>query len=63
MRAMITSTAKINAGLAVSVFGWIVIASAMRNPGTQLALWNLGTLIIGFGLLVGGLCMMIWAEP
>jgi hypothetical protein len=59
---MITSTAKMNAGLAVSVFGWIVMAFAMRNPGTRLALLDLGTLVIGFGLLIGGLCMMIWAE-
>ena len=62
MQATISSAAKTNIGLAVSVFGWIVMAFAMRNPGTQLALLNLGTLVIGFGLLISGLCMMIWAE-
>ena len=62
MQTMNSSTAKMNAGLAVSVFGWIVMAFAMRNLGTQLALLDLGTLLAGFGLLIGGLCMMIWAE-
>ena len=62
MRATITSTAKTNISLAVSILGWIVMAFAIRHPGMQLALLDLGTLLAGFGLFVGGLCMMIWAE-
>jgi hypothetical protein len=42
--------------------GWIVMARAIRHPGMQLALWDLGTLLAGFGLTVGGLLLMIWAE-
>jgi hypothetical protein len=62
MRATITSTTKTNISLAVSILGWIVMAFAIRHPGMQLALLDLGTLLAGFGLFVGGLCMMIWAE-
>jgi hypothetical protein len=62
MRATITSTAKTNISLAVSILGWIVMAFAIRHPGMQLALLDLSTLLAGFGLFVGGLCMMIWAE-
>jgi hypothetical protein len=62
MQAMISSTAKTNIGLAVSIFGWIVMAFAIRHPGIQLALLDLGTLVAGFGLFVCGLLLMIWAE-
>ena len=62
MQTMNSSTAKMNAGLAVSVFGWIVMAFAIRHPGIQLALLDLGTLVAGFGLFIGGLLLMIWAE-
>ena len=62
MRAMIASVAKTNIGLAVSILGWIVIAFAIRHPGIQLALLDRGTLVAGFGLFIGGLLMMIWAE-
>jgi hypothetical protein len=59
---MIASAAKTNIGLAVSILGWIVMAFAIRHLGIQLALLDLGTLVIGFGLFVGGLLLMIWAE-
>ena len=62
MQATISSAAKANMGLAVSVFGWIVMAFAIRHPGIQLALLDLGTLVAGFGLFIGGLLLMIWAE-
>jgi hypothetical protein len=62
MRAMSSSAAKANIGLAVSIFGWIVMAFAIRHPGIPLALLDLGTLVAGFGLFVGGLFMMIWVE-
>jgi len=62
MQATISSTAKTNIGLAVSIFGWIVMAFAIRHPGIELALLDLGTLVAGFGLFVGGLLLMIWAE-
>jgi hypothetical protein len=66
MIAMIARSAKTvakpNAGLAVSILGWIVMAFAIRHPGIQLALMDLGTLVAGFCLFVGGLLLMIWAE-
>jgi hypothetical protein len=62
MQATISSAAKTNISLAVSVFGWIVMAFAARHPGIQLALLDLGTLVAGFGLFIGGLLLMIWAE-
>jgi hypothetical protein len=54
--------AKLNAGLAVSILGWIVIAFAIRHTEIQLALLDFGTLVAGFCLLVGGLLLMIWAA-
>jgi hypothetical protein len=42
--------------------GWIVMAFAIRHPGIQLALLDLGTLVAGFGLFIGGLLLMTWAE-
>jgi hypothetical protein len=62
MQAMISSAAKTNIGLAASVFGWIVMAFAIRHLGMPLALLDLGTLVAGFALFIGGLCMMIWVE-
>lgn len=62
MRATITSTTKTNIGLGVIVLGWIVMAFAIRHPGMQLAPVDLGTLVAGFCLFVGGFFMMIWAE-
>ena len=62
MRTMISSAAKSNISLGVIVLGWIVMAFAIRHPGIQLALLDLGTLVAGFGLFIGGLILMIWAE-
>jgi hypothetical protein len=62
MRATISSTAKTNIGLAVSILGWIVMAFAIRHPGIELVLLDLGTLVAGFGLFIAGLLLMIWAE-
>ena len=62
MQATISSAAKTNIGLAVSILGWIVMAFAIRHPGIQLALLEFGTLVAGFGLFIGGLLLMIWAE-
>jgi hypothetical protein len=62
MQATITSATKTNISLAVSILGWIVMAFAIRHPGMQLALLDLGTLIAGFGLFIGGLFLMVWAE-
>ena len=62
MQATISSAAKTNMSLAVSILGWIVMAFAIRHPGMELALLDLGTLVAGFGLFVGGLLLMIWAE-
>jgi hypothetical protein len=59
---MVASAAKTNAGLAVSIFGWIVIAFAIHNPGIPLEMLNLATIVIGFCLLVGGLLMMLRVE-
>jgi hypothetical protein len=57
-----TPAAKTNASLAVSILGWIVMAFAIRHTEIQLALLDLGTFVAGFGLFVGGLLLMIWAE-
>ena len=62
MQASISSAAKTNISLAVSILGWIVMAFAIRHPGIQLALLDLSTLVAGFGLFIGGLILMIWAE-
>jgi uncharacterized membrane protein len=62
MIAMRSSAAKTNASLAVSIFGWSVIAVAIRTPGQGLEILNLGAFLIGLGLLVGGLFMMLLAE-
>jgi hypothetical protein len=46
----------------VSIFGWIVIAVAIRHPGVGLDLVGLTTFFAGFALLLGGFLMMIWSE-
>jgi hypothetical protein len=62
MIAMIDRAGKMNAGPAICIFGWIVMAFAIRNSGIGLDILALGTLLIGFGLLVGGLLFMVWTE-
>ena len=62
MQTTISSAVKTNICLAVSILGWIVMALAIRPPGIQLALLDLGALFAGFALFIGGLFMMIWAE-
>jgi hypothetical protein len=57
-----TPAAKTNASLAVSILGWIVMAFAIRHPEGQLALLDIGTLVVGFCLFISGLLLMIWAE-
>jgi hypothetical protein len=56
-----TPAALTNTWLAVSILGWIMMAFAIRHPWIQVSLLDFGTLVVGFGLLIGGLLLMIWA--
>src|SRR5689334_19052012 len=51
MIGMIGGAGKANAGLAICVLGWIVMAFAIRDPGIGLDIVHLGILLIGFCLL------------
>jgi len=62
MIGMIGGAGKANAGLAICVFGWILMAFAIHDPGIGLDIVHLGILFIGFCLLPAGLLMMIWTE-
>ena len=62
MQTTLSSAVKTNISLAVSILGWIVMAFAIRPPGVQLAQMELGMLVAGLALFIGGLLMMIWAE-
>jgi hypothetical protein len=62
MFASISSDTKTRAGLAVLMFGWIVMAIAIRTPAIQSELVALSMLIVGFSILIGGLVIMLMAE-
>ncbi len=47
-------------GLAVTIMGWIVLAMALRMVDSEML--SVGGLVTGFCLVIGGLCMMLWAE-
>jgi hypothetical protein len=63
MFARILTTTKTRAGLAVLMFGWIVMAIAIGTPAIQAGITQLSLLVAGFGLLIGGLVIMILTEP
>jgi hypothetical protein len=52
----------INAGLAVIICGWAVMAFALGYSGIQLGMVQTGMLFAGFCVIIGGFCFMIWAE-
>jgi hypothetical protein len=63
MFARILTTAKTRAGLAVLMFGWIVMAIAIGTPAIQAGMMQVSLLVAGFSLLIGGLVIMILTEP
>ena len=62
MLASIFTTAKTQAGLAVLMFGWIVMAIAIGTPAIQAGIMQVSLLVVGFSLLIGGLVIMILTE-
>jgi hypothetical protein len=50
------------AGLAVLIFGWIVMAIAIGTAARQAGIVQVSLLVAGFGLLIGGLVIMIVTE-
>jgi hypothetical protein len=63
MFASILTIAKMRAGLAVLMFGWIVMAIAIGTPAIQAGIAQVSVLVAGFSLLIGGLVIMILTEP
>jgi hypothetical protein len=63
MFASILTTAKMRAGLAMLMFGWIVMAIAIGTPSVQAGITHISLLVAGFTLLIGGLVIMILTEP
>jgi hypothetical protein len=62
MFARISNDTKTRTGLAVLVFGWSVMAIALRTPAIQADISQLSLFVAGFMLLIGGLVIMIVAE-
>ena len=62
MIAMVKRAGKMNGGVAVSLIGWVVMAYAILHFGTSSDIVQIGTLVLGFGMLEVGIALMIWAE-
>ena len=63
MLASIFTTAKTQAGLAVLMFGWIVMAIAIGTPAVEAGIAQASLLAAGFSLLIAGLVILIVTEP
>ena len=62
LAAMIERAGKMHGGVVVSLIGWIVMAYAILNLGARLDGVQFGMLVLGFGMLEGGMALMIWTE-